>query len=434
MARMLVKEAIHYRFRPRVLLSRPCIYGVFDGKLGGFWPRNDKCVGCMRCVMEYPEICRVEIDSGYKALGDSYFTPDAIATLHAEATTGEVPVKGVGYKGPFTGEGFDGIWTDMSEIVRPTRDGIYGRETISTSVDVGRKPSHLLPDALAEGSLQPILELPVPLIFDELPELPTHPTIRHAALLAAQELGTLSLLGGRSGLSAMPDAGGAAVPVVEPGQAGSLESFRGAARMVEVRFGDPKELDELMRLAKGLVVCVRLPLGKETLGLLRELAGRGVGVFHLTANYHGLERVPQDRPGRFLTEALLEIHRALVADGLRDQLTIIASGGIIRAEHVPKAILCGADLVALDTALLVALGATFHGECANPEDGTLRMRRIDPVWGKHRLVNLVAAWRNQLLEILSAMGLREVRRLRGETGRAMFFEELEKEAFAWAKR
>ena len=34
-----------------------------------------------------------------------------------------------------------------------------------------------------------------------------------------------------------------------------------------------------------------------------------------------------------------------------------------------------------------------------------------------------------MLEILGAMGLREVRRLRGEMGRAMFQEELEQEAF-----
>jgi len=43
---------------------------------------------------------------------------------------------------------------------------------------------------------------------------------------------------------------------------------------------------------------------------------------------------------------------------------------------------------------------------------------------------LIASWRDQLLEILGAMGLREVRRLRGELGRAMFQTELEREAFA----
>jgi hypothetical protein len=35
------------------------------------------------------------------------------------------------------------MWTDMSEIVRPTRDGIHGREYISTAVDIGRKPAYL---------------------------------------------------------------------------------------------------------------------------------------------------------------------------------------------------------------------------------------------------------------------------------------------------
>jgi tRNA G26 N,N-dimethylase Trm1 len=41
-----------------------------------------------------------------------------------------------------------------------------------------------------------------------------------------------------------------------------------------------------------------------------------------------------------------------------------------------------------------------------------------------------AAWRDQLLEVLGAMGLREVRRLRGEVGRVMYMKDLEKEAFA----
>ncbi len=42
----------------------------------------------------------------------------------------------------------------------------------------------------------------------------------------------------------------------------------------------------------------------------------------------------------------------------------------------------------------------------------------------------MGSWRDQLLEILGAMGLREVRRLRGEIGRAMFQADLEREAFA----
>ena len=45
--------------------------------------------------------------------------------------------------GSFSGPGFDSMWTDMSEIVRPTRDGIHGREYISTAVDMGKTPRNL---------------------------------------------------------------------------------------------------------------------------------------------------------------------------------------------------------------------------------------------------------------------------------------------------
>jgi len=42
----------------------------------------------------------------------------------------------------------------------------------------------------------------------------------------------------------------------------------------------------------------------------------------------------------------------------------------------------------------------------------------------------MGSWHAQLIEVLGAMGLREVRRLRGEVGRAMFFEDLELENFS----
>jgi glutamate synthase domain-containing protein 2 len=46
-----------------------------------------------------------------------------------------------------------------------------------------------------------------------------------------------------------------------------------------------------------------------------------------------------------------------------------------------------------------------------------------------RIVNLMSAWHSQLLEVMGAMGIREARRLRGETGRAIFFEEIDREIF-----
>ena len=42
----------------------------------------------------------------------------------------------------------------------------------------------------------------------------------------------------------------------------------------------------------------------------------------------------------------------------------------------------------------------------------------------------MGAFHSQLIELMGAMGIREARRLRGEVGRAMLFEDLEKMSFA----
>jgi hypothetical protein len=58
-----------------------------------------------------------------------------------------------------------------------------------------------------------------------------------------------------------------------------------------------------------------------------------------------------------------------------------------------------------------------------------RLETAPEAWVVQRLLNLVGAWHNQLLEVMGAMGMREIRRLRGEVGRAMFFEDLERDSF-----
>jgi hypothetical protein len=152
----------------------------------------------------------------------------------------------------------------------------------------------------------------------------------------------------------------------------------------------------------------------------------GIRVFHLIANYHG-----RDLNGTFVLDLIRTTHQTLVEDGIRDEITLIGSGGIIASDHVPKAIICGLDLVALDTPLMVALQGDFIGECVNRVDAIFSLPDLlNPEWGIQRIKNMTAAWRDQLLEILGAMGLREVRRLRGEVGRAMFQVDLEREAFA----
>jgi glutamate synthase domain-containing protein 2 len=154
------------------------------------------------------------------------------------------------------------------------------------------------------------------------------------------------------------------------------------------------------------------------------LVRQGVRVLHLIADYHG-------RAGdRFARDAILRAHRRLVEEGLREGVTLLGGGGIVLAEHVPKAILCGLDAVSLETAVCAALQARFRGDCRDREAARIELPRLEREWAVQRLANLARSWRDQLLEFLGAMGMREVRRLRGEVGRCMFQEDLEREAFS----
>ncbi len=425
LAGMLLHEAVEFRFNREVVLSRPCIYGVFGGRFGGFKPIKQKCVGCMRCVQEYPHIMTVNPSDDYKKLGDSFWTPENVFTIWNEASTGKIPVKGMGYKGAFGGEGFDGIWTDMSEIVRPTRDGVYGREYISTAVDIGRKPTSV--DFSRIDQTSPTVEIPVPIIFDDLPDGTYNEDIRSAVGLAADRLGTFTVSRETKGGGSW---GENLVPIVD--EETLDECVRHRPRLVEYDAHRSNLFEGLAEKLGSTIIIARMPLQKDSGDIACKLARQGVHGLHLYADYHGLDYSSQPR---HVSAALKDVHQRLVREGLRDQVTIIASGGIGLAEHVPKAILCGADLVGIDTTVLVVLQAEFRGETRDRANCRLKPRKIDAEWGAQRLVNLMGAWHDQLIEILSAMGMRDVRRLRGDVGRSMMDSELREQSFkgiAWA--
>ena len=90
------------------------------------------------------------------------------------------------------------------------------------------------------------------------------------------------------------------------------------------------------------------------------------------------------------------------------------------AEHVTKAIICGVDLVAIDLPLMIALDCHLCESCKPGRACPARLETIDREFGVGRMTNLIAAWHDQLIELMGAKGMREARRLRGDVGRAMF--------------
>ncbi len=179
-----------------------------------------------------------------------------------------------------------------------------------------------------------------------------------------------------------------------------------------------------------LVVIVRVGLTRGIAGRVVELAQEQVEALHLYADYRGQElEGPAGTETRFVSEAVAEVHEALIQAGLRDTLSVIVSGGIALAEHVAKIIICGADVAAIDIPILLANQCRMCLNCRRGEPCPVQIDTVELDWSRQRIVNLFGSWHAQLIEVLGAMGIREARRLRGEAGRAMFFRDLERESF-----
>jgi hypothetical protein len=370
------------------------------------------------------------INPEYTRLGDECWTPEIIASTWFQAETGKIPVLGAGYRGRFAGPGFDSMWTDMSEIVRPTRDGIHGREYIHTGIDIGTKPDHLEFDEKGHLNtvIPPNVELPIPVLFGPIRRNVYGKNVMEATWLAAHTLGTFFTFDPEDWESDFNPYRSVGVPRVE-GDLEKARPFIQEGAMVEILYSGhwSQDIEKIRAIKPDIIISVALPLEPDADRKVETLMAATVDVVHLMADDYG--RAPRIPGNPFLKDVLQWIHLYLIRRAIRDRVTLLVSGGIAAAEHVPKAVISGADGVVITKPLLIGLECRVCRECTLPRECPRCIPDIDPQWGAARMVNLMAAWRNQLLEVLGAMGLREVSRLRGETGRALFFDQLEKEVF-----
>jgi ferredoxin len=394
-----------------------------------------ECMGCFSCVQKCTKgLLSLAINPVYEQMGNGYFTPDIILTTWNQAETASIPVSGAGYRGKFTGAGFDGMWTDMSEIVRPTRDGIHGREYISTAVDIGRKPSLLnFKKGKLADALPPLVDIPIPLIFDMMPEKYRFPNLLPAFVVVAARTGTMAIIDWKDREllgAAMEKNIKNIVFYLDKNMPLPSEDIIKKVRLIEIEDSDNvvKRTKDMKSVNPDIVVVVRVALDIRGEARALELAHQpDIEVIHVVADING-SQIGVAEP-RFVKDMVRHIHTSLVKDGIRDEITIICGGGIALAEHMAKQIICGADLVTMNLPLLIALECQL---CQNCRDGfacPVGIEKVDTAYAVGRMTNLIAAWHDQLIEVMGAMGMREVRRLRGETGRALFFEDLEEDTF-----
>jgi len=427
-------------------VKKECIYeiykkeGIFTREMAGPVHYLYSCMNCLRCVQGCTRAVLTRIiNPEFRWLGDDYWRPEIILNLWYQSETGKIPVSGAGYRGKFSGPGFDSMWTDMSEIVRPTRDGIHGREYINTSVDVGRILGHLEFDSKGKplADRQNFFELPVPFILEKPFFGDYSPNMFEAYARAAKTMGTLFLLDAADYSKKLKSYKQVIAPRIKGRDIRKYRNLIKGAKLVELVYDSriSANISEIKRIKPETQVSVEIPLSSDSHLVAEKLVEKDVEVIHFTADFHGNVRGsgkdPKgngDKP-EFIKDVFRRIHTHLVDKGLRDYVTLVAGGGIAMAEHMAKIIICGADLVSLGIPFLIALECRMCMNCTRGRECPVDIASVPPDYGEQRILNLSAAWRNQLLEVLGAMGLREVRRLRGEFGRAMFMEDLERDTF-----
>ena len=152
----------------------------------------------------------------------------------------------------------------------------------------------------------------------------------------------------------------------------------------------------------------------------------GAHILQIDGSYGGTGAAPEIAKKNIampIEFAVPRVHRYLLAEGIRDEIVVMASGGIRTAYDIAKVIALGADGVVLGTSELIALGCTRCSNCergrgcpfglttTDPELSQL----VEPGWGAERLGRLYESFQLQLREILRGLGLRSIRDLRGRT-------------------
>ena len=230
----------------------------------------------------------------------------------------------------------------------------------------------------------------------------------------------------------------------KPGIGGHLPSRKNTALISETRMieegseaispaphHDIYSIEDLKQLVDSL---------KETSGYSKPIIVKVAAVHNIAAICSGIARsgadiicidgfrggsgaVPtriRDHVGIPIELALSAVDTTLKEEGIRDEVSLIASGGFRNSADVVKAIALGADAVAIGTAALIAMGCHLCADCTagNCNWGIATQRenlrkRLSPAWGRDQLIRLLQSWTWEMKEMMGGMGIHAIECLRG---------------------
>jgi glutamate synthase domain-containing protein 2 len=388
------------------------------------------------------------------ALGDARWTADLILATWMQAETGHPPDNGLEYQVGQSGGGFDALAFKFL----PEERWVPAHEPIDTSIPLNRRPYDRQ------------IQIPIPWYGAGMSYGSISEQIMLARAKAARQWNTFTSTGEggypeslvryrehvitqvATGMFGVREETILWAPIVEfkyaqgakPGLGGHLLGDKATTAVAKMRESVPwvslfspfpfhsvysvedhkKHIDWIKTIHPEALVSVKVSTPTDVDMVAVGSYYAGAHIIQIDGSYGGTGAAPEIAKKNIampIELAIPKVHRFLVREGIRDEVVLMASGGIRTAADIAKAIALGADGCILGTNELVALGCT---RCSNCERGRgcpfgltttdpELSRLVDPDWGAERISRLYASFHVQLCDILRRLGLSSVRELRG---------------------
>lgn len=445
------------------LCASLCPYGVhkrIEGHGKILSPDDRSCIGpaCsvnyFFCVANCPtRSLSVKTSDTYLSMGDPRWTSDMILATWAQAETGRpLPLDHPGNTGA-SGGGFDKLFFKV-----PETEVEFSPSEICTSLDLNRRKT---------GTK---IRIPIPIYGGGMSfgSVSVHTMLSRAKAAKSWNTFTCTGEGGypellvpykdhvitqiATGLFGVREETIQRARIVEfkyaqgakPGLGGHLLHDKNTPEVARMREAVPytslfspfpfhsvysvedhkKHLDWAYSINPGAILSVKVSTPNDVEMVSVGSYYAGAHIVHLDGGYGGTGAAPEIAKKNIampIEYAIPKVHKFLVNEGIRDEVTLIASGGLRTAMDVAKTIALGADGAVIGTADLVALGCVRCGNCESGRGCPRGIATTDPMldklidsdWGAKRISNLYGAWRLQWCELLARFEMDDISQLRG---------------------